>query len=507
MKIQIPFIILIIALIVLSNILIVRHIIIPAQVSVSLSGIISLTAIILAIRKMKKINIEKNDLCRITSELYTSSNNLLNMFCSFFDNNFYFINILINKEKDIKAALENISLLNDNFTMYKENIMTENEKICTDNKIDINKKIETHIKECTEFTHLMSTLEKGIFENMKARINDTYDKKEDYHRLIVQYQLYSEIIFSLTNSIRTNIEGTSKPLSEEILIISQKIYDFISNIDDWKKGLSDENSSKNFNSVIKRYNVQNEEFQYLFEKINKNYIDLEKKFTMIFSMIEKVYENSFQIQNISEKIKILSINASIESARAEKYGKGFKVIAEEIKKLSDDTKIFISSIVSMISDSKQIISNTVDDFKKTSSEITTRINFQKTEFDSFYTILESYYDDFNHIFSSVTSLTNEVAMHIDKFSPIFQFHDISIQELGNLNKMVLKFIDDNKEEVNKINSITDINMKNNILVDLLSYIEKIITTSSEIEVINNIYKEHNVDRIIIDNKNIEIEIF
>ncbi len=41
------------------------------------------------------------------------------------------------------------------------------------------------------------------------------------------------------------------------------------------------------------------------------------------------------ISNIAKNSKVLAINASVEAARAGKYGKGFKVVAHEIAKMSD----------------------------------------------------------------------------------------------------------------------------------------------------------------------------
>ena len=369
------------------------------------------------------------------------------------------------------------------------------------------KKIDSLINEIDEFIGMLVNLKDNIFVKMKAEIIETYDRKDLFHKLVVEYQLYSEIIYDFVNSIRTNIEDTSKPLSEEIYIIRTNIYEFIKKIHAWREDLTNDKTSKNFNNVIKKYNEQNKEFQEIFEMISKNYVDLEIKFKEIIDVIEKVYKNSFQIQDISDKINLLSINASIEAAHSDKSGKGFKVIAEEIKKLSDNTKAIIGNTVTLIGDSRNTIEKTIGEFNTSGKYITDKVDKQKKEFNIFYDILKSYYSDFNQIFHSVSELTDKIAEHIDKFSPIFQMHDISIQELGNLNKMIVKFIEDNKEMIRSINLMTPVELKNTILDELLGEVEKKITTSNEIMVVNGIYKRHEINKEIVDNKLVEIEFF
>lgn len=48
------------------------------------------------------------------------------------------------------------------------------------------------------------------------------------------------------------------------------------------------------------------------------------------------------ISSIAGQTNLLSLNASIEAARAGEHGRGFAVVAEEIRQLSDSTKMLLS---------------------------------------------------------------------------------------------------------------------------------------------------------------------
>jgi|GEM_PF-4044459 len=54
------------------------------------------------------------------------------------------------------------------------------------------------------------------------------------------------------------------------------------------------------------------------------------------------------VQDIAGKTKILSLNASIEAARAGQAGAGFAAVAREVKKLSEDTAAAVKQIDALI---------------------------------------------------------------------------------------------------------------------------------------------------------------
>lgn len=86
------------------------------------------------------------------------------------------------------------------------------------------------------------------------------------------------------------------------------------------------------------------------EKIILNSNELERISKQIFEVISI-------IKSISEQTNLLALNASIESARAGEYGKGFSVVANEIRKLSDLTKKSILDVSKLITETNIQVSN------------------------------------------------------------------------------------------------------------------------------------------------------
>ncbi|KLO21852.1 hypothetical protein X275_08115 [Marinitoga sp. 1197] len=72
---------------------------------------------------------------------------------------------------------------------------------------------------------------------------------------------------------------------------------------------------------------------------------------------DEVMEITKNINKIARKTNMLSINASIEAAKAKEHGRGFAVVAEEIQKLSTET----NESAKMINDKITLLSNEISD--------------------------------------------------------------------------------------------------------------------------------------------------
>lgn len=103
---------------------------------------------------------------------------------------------------------------------------------------------------------------------------------------------------------------------------------------------------------------------------------MSEKVDQLVQLANKVNEIVQGVGEIAEQTNLLALNASIEAARAGENGRGFSVVAEEIRKLSDNTKkslegmkTFMGSIQNAAQEGKQSMDNTISLTEKMSHKI------------------------------------------------------------------------------------------------------------------------------------------
>ena len=84
---------------------------------------------------------------------------------------------------------------------------------------------------------------------------------------------------------------------------------------------------------------------------------------------KKVGEIIKIITSISEQTNLLALNAAIEAARAGEAGKGFSVVAEEIRKLADESSSAAKEISELINDNQNKSKGAVDSVQKVQEKV------------------------------------------------------------------------------------------------------------------------------------------
>lgn len=94
-------------------------------------------------------------------------------------------------------------------------------------------------------------------------------------------------------------------------------------------------------------------------EINTNEQKLNANVQDIARLSEDINEILGFIKQIAEETKMLGLNAAIEAARAGEAGRGFGVVAEEIRKLSDESKDTVTKIRGLTDEIKVKIEDTI----------------------------------------------------------------------------------------------------------------------------------------------------
>ena len=84
--------------------------------------------------------------------------------------------------------------------------------------------------------------------------------------------------------------------------------------------------------------------------INHSVNDISFDIKMLTEISKRMQEIVQIITSIANQTNLLALNAAIEAARAGDAGKGFSVVAGEVRKLSEETKQSVSSVSNLIAD-------------------------------------------------------------------------------------------------------------------------------------------------------------
>ena len=132
--------------------------------------------------------------------------------------------------------------------------------------------------------------------------------------------------------------------------------------------------------------------------------------------LNSINEKVKRIQDISSQTNILAINASIEAARAGTAGAGFSVVADEIKKLSEDSADAAKEIFDVCGSMNNIIAGIEHCFKDITDFIRTDIADSFGDMNKLVGSLKDSMDSTNgemeNIFSLLENISAE-AMHFD----------------------------------------------------------------------------------------------
>lgn len=249
---------------------------------------------------------------------------------------------------------------------------------------------------------------------------------------------YKTLFKNLLSSIIRNIQSTTGPISEELCLIRENIAGFIKDSAEYEEEVNKRSTMK---FLMEKDGQLCDDIVVISDYINNMYKVFGDNIEKLHSIIDLIYEKSAKINDISEKISILSINSAIEAAKAGNTGTGFKVIAGEIRKLSNYSAQFVKEINGTIDESRVLVNSLSENFTSKEKEIVNMIDIQRDSLMQFSEKLEKFFIQFDNMYRGIILFTDKISRSVFKINPVVQLHEITVQEMENTELVIGDYFD------------------------------------------------------------------
>ncbi len=308
---------------------------------------------------------------------------------------------------------------------------------------DLTHKVNLSSKD--EFGEIAESLNKAV-DNTKKLVGEILQSTEEIGAGSQELTATMEEMTAKIDYISQSSENISKG-SQELSSTTEEITASSEEIANTAKVLSDKANDTKISSIeIKNRasDIKNKGE----EALNKITLTFEEKQKTIIKSIEdgKIVEEvrimADSIAGIAEQTNLLALNAAIEAARAGEAGKGFAVVADEIRKLAEQSSGAVKNIQNMVT-------QVYNSFNHISQNANDMLSFMEESVQSDYTLLvetgENYLRDaemINLFSEEISSAAEIIAASISQVNSAIQDAASTSQESAASSQEIMSNINE-----------------------------------------------------------------
>ncbi|GMR04159.1 MAG: methyl-accepting chemotaxis protein [Thermodesulfobacteriota bacterium] len=223
--------------------------------------------------------------------------------------------------------------------------LTDNSSFFRDETADLAEAIE-----------LMSNNLRGLVVHIKETADKLSESQEVFNTAISKGQASSKEVISGTSSIFNGAQEQA----DQILTASTTVKSMADLADDIEKKVTESaNASQQVNSMVHRGAVTSTSAMEKMETIFKGMENTEAAAERLKERLNDIPKILDVITHISRQTDLLALNATIEASKAGEHGRGFAMVAEEVRRFSDSTTDSVHDVSVIVKDLKDEVEGVV----------------------------------------------------------------------------------------------------------------------------------------------------